>query len=89
MSLSAVPKLCPIADLPTYLSTYQSTYLPTLPTNLSPNQPPNQPFIVYSVLNEFKTAAATKVRRPSYVLFAGQRTGGLLSQKPTKNATSG
>ena len=64
MSLSCVPQL---TYLLTYLPTNLPTYLPYLPTYPLTNHPTNLS-LVYSVLNEFKKAAATKVRRPSLFL---------------------
>ena len=55
---------------PNYLYTYLPIYLPTyLNYQLYPltNHPTNQS-LVYSVLNEFKKAAATEVRRPSFLM---------------------
>ena len=52
ISLRRVPHLCPSADLP-----------PTLPINISTNDS-----LVYSILNEFKKATASKVHRPSIIL---------------------
>ena len=66
MYLSSVPKLFPqLTYLLTYLPTNLPTYLPYLPTYPLTNHPTNLS-LVYSVLNEFKKAAATEVRRPSY-----------------------
>ena len=45
----------------------QLNYQPTLPINLSTNQPTNES-LVYSILNEFKKAAASEVHRPSIIL---------------------
>ena len=59
-----VNQLCPSAV--SHICVPQLTYQPTLPINLSTNQPTNES-LVYSILNQFKKAAASKVHRPSII----------------------
>ena len=60
-----VNQLCPSAV--SHICVPQLTYQPTLPINLSTNQPTNES-LVYSILNEFKKAAASEVHGLGIIL---------------------
>ena len=62
-----VNQLCPSAV--SQICVPQLTYQPTLHINLFTIQPTNES-LVYSILNEFKKAAASEVHRPSKILSA-------------------